>query len=344
MGYVDLAQDPAALRRIFVSLGLAGDGEPVQAAALTGGVSSGIYRVDLASGSYCLKQALPRLKVAKEWLVPVERVFSEIAWLRTVDGIVPGHVPRVLGQDDATKSFVMPFLGADFHNWKAGMLAGRVDPATARQVGDVLGRIHAATAHNASLAQRFATDDNFHAIRLEPYLVETSRVHPALAPQLLATVERTAGTRRVLVHGDVSPKNIMVGPVSSVQGPVLLDAECAWYGDPAFDLAFCLNHFLLKAAHLPAHAPALLASYRALADAYFAHVAFEPVADLETRAALLLPGLTLARVDGKSPVEYLGEPARQAVRAAAIALLQGAPTPPTRLQDIASRWAQKFSP
>lgn len=324
------------MRRIFVSLGLARDDEEVTAVALTGGVSSGIYRVDLQSGSYCLKQALPRLKVAKEWNVPVERVFAEIDWLRTVGRIVPGYVPRVLGQDDASKSFVMEFLGPEYRNWKAAMLAGQVEAGVARAVGDMLGRIHAATADDAALAARFATDDNFHAIRLEPYLVETARVHPALASRLLAMVERTAATRRVLVHGDVSPKNIMAGP----QGPVLLDAECAWFGDPAFDVAFCLNHFLLKAAHLPAHLEALMASYRAFAQAYMAHVAWEPAAALEPRVAALLPGLALARVDGKSPVEYLGVPQRDAVRRTAISLLQNEPA---TLEQIAVRWTREFS-
>ncbi|WP_298929448.1 aminoglycoside phosphotransferase family protein [uncultured Ramlibacter sp.] len=336
MAYVDLSQDAAALRRIFVALGLASADEDVQATALTGGVSSGIYRVDLASGRYCLKQALPQLKVAKEWKVPVERVFHEIAWLQAVDRIAPGHVPRVLGQDEASKSFVMPFLGTEYRNWKADMLAGNVDVATAQAVGDVLGRIHAATADDAALAARFATDANFHAIRLEPYLVETARVHPALAAGLLATVERTAATRRVLVHGDVSPKNILLGP----QGPVLLDAECAWFGDPAFDIAFCLNHFLLKTAHLPQHGAVLMDAYRAFHQAYFAHVGWEPPAALETRVATLLPGLTLARVDGKSPAEYLGAPQRDAVRAAAITLLQDAPT---TLETIAARWAREFA-
>ena len=145
----------------------------MQALPLGGGISSGIYRVDLRSGSYCVKQALPQLKVAKEWMVPVERVFSEIDYLRTVGRIVPGHVPRVLGQDDATKSFIMEFLGPEFRNWKAQLLAGDVDPQIANQVGDVLGRIHSATAGRSDIADRFATDDNFHAIRLEPYLVET---------------------------------------------------------------------------------------------------------------------------------------------------------------------------
>jgi aminoglycoside phosphotransferase (APT) family kinase protein len=335
MAYVDLSQDPAQVRRIFVSLGLARAGEEVAAIPLAGGVSSGIYRVDLQSGSYCLKQALPRLKVAKEWNVPVERVFAEIDWLRTVGFIVPGHVPRVLGQDDASKSFVMEFLGPEFRNWKSDMLGGRVDAGVAGAVGDVLGRIHAATADDAALAARFATDANFHSIRLEPYLVETARVHPALADVLLATVARTARNRRVLVHGDVSPKNVMVGP----HGPVLLDAECAWFGDPAFDLAFCLNHFLLKSAHMPARLDALMAGFGALKASYFARVAWEPQRDLETRVASLLPGLALARVDGKSPVEYLGEAQRDLVRTLAVKLLHGSAD---SLDVIAAFWAREL--
>ncbi|MDF2462359.1 MAG: hypothetical protein K0Q43_594 [Ramlibacter sp.] len=335
MAYVDLSQDAAAISRIFVTLGLAAADEPVHATALAGGVSSGIYRIDLCSGSYCLKQALPRLKVAKEWNVPVERVFAEIDWLQAAGRIAPGHVPRVLGQDDASKCFVMEFLGPEYHNWKSEMLAGHIDVAVARDVGDVLGRIHAATADDAALASRFATDANFYAIRLEPYLVETARVHPALSDTLLATVARTADTRRVLVHGDVSPKNIMIGP----NGPVLLDAECAWFGDPAFDLAFCLNHFLLKAAHMPQRIADLMASYRAFGDAYWPHVHWEPRAALEARVATLLPCLTLARVDGKSPVEYLGEPQREEVRRVAVVLLQDTPV---TLEGIAAHWAGEF--
>ena len=336
MAYADLSQDPGAIRRIFLTLGLAAGDEEVRALALTGGVSSGIYRVDLRSGRYCLKQALPKLKVSKDWQVPVDRVFAEIAWLRTAADIVPGRVPTVLGVDESTCSFVMPYLGAEFVNWKAELLAGRCDPHVASAVGAVLGRIHAATADRAELASRFATDANFHALRLEPYLLETARVHSRLAGQLEALARRTASTRRVLVHGDVSPKNVLLGP----DGPVLLDAECAWYGDPAFDVAFCLNHFLLKAAHRPTQAEPLLASFAAFADAYRPHVQWEAATSLEGRVATLLPGLTLARVDGKSPVEYLDEAARGAVRAAAIRLLEAGVT---SLPSITRSWAQEFS-
>ena len=337
MPYVDLSCDPAAVRRIFVSLGLAQEHEEVNALPLAGGVSSGIYRVDLRSGSYCIKQALPQLKVSSEWTVPVERVFSEIDYLRTVGEIVPGHVPRVIGRDDATTSLVIEFLGPQFRNWKAQLLAGDIDAQVATQVGDVLGRIHSTTADRSDVARRFSTDDTFYAIRLEPYLVESSRRHPQLAEQLLALVTRTARTKRVLVHGDMSPKNILAGP----HGPVLIDAECAWFGDPAFDVAFCLNHFLLKALHLPQHADSLMACFSRMTRAYFAHVEWEPKGELEARVASLLPGLTLARVDGKSPVEYLAAAERDRVRALAITLLQRSPT---SLEAIAASWGEELVP
>jgi len=242
-------------------------------------------------------------------------------------------VPRVIGQDSETKSFVLEFLGPEFRNWKAQLLAGDIDAQTASDVGDMLGRIHAATADRPDIATRFATDDTFYAIRLEPYLVECSRRHPELAERLMMLVTRTAQTRRVLVHGDLSPKNILAGP----HGPVLIDAECAWFGDPAFDLAFCLNHFLLKCVARPQWAPGYLACYRAFAHAYLGGVTWELRDAIEVRIASLLPALLLARIDGKSPVEYMtAERDRQIVRNAACPLVAHAPA---RLEEIAVRWS-----
>jgi hypothetical protein len=152
---------------------------------------------------------------------------------------------------------------------------------------------------------------------------------------LLRLVTRTAQTRRVLVHGDVSPKNILVGP----DGPVLIDAECAWFGDPAFDVAFCLNHFFLKAAHMPQHMEALMRSVSMMTRTYLEHVNWEPPSQLEARVATLLPGLTLARIDGKSPVEYLDGPARAAVRALAITLLH---QQPQTVEEITTAWRQEL--
>src|SRR5207237_8776017 len=142
------------------------------------------------------------------------------------------------------------------------------EESTAQAAAARLIRTHAATALKREIAQEFATDASFYAIRLEPYLVATGRAHRDLKDRLAALVAVTASTRRALVHGDVSPKNILVGP----RGPVFIDAECAWYGDPAFDAAFCLNHLLLKCVWQPQHAPAYLACFDRFAATYFAGV------------------------------------------------------------------------
>jgi aminoglycoside phosphotransferase (APT) family kinase protein len=216
--------------------------------------------------------------------------------------LFPETVPRILGRDDAAGMFFMSYLEPRTHPvWKAQLLQGHIDPAFAGQVGRILGQMHAATAHNAELAQRFQSDQEFHALRLEPYLLATALRHPALAARLHTIHQQTASCHVVLVHGDISPKNILMGP----HGPIFLDAECAWYGDPAFDLAFCLNHLLLKSVHMPQHQVLLSDSFTQLSQAYLAQVNWEPVAVFEQRTAQLLPALLLARVDGKSPVEYL---------------------------------------
>ena len=135
------------------------------------------------------------------------------------------------------------------------------------------------------------------------------------------------------MHGDVSPKNILLG----ARGPVFLDAECAWFGDPAFDLAFCLNHLLLKTLWVPSAERELLASFDALVDAYLRGVDWEPAEAVERRAAHLLPALFLARIDGKSPVEYLTDDAsKNAVRRAARSMLQ---QPLDRLEGVRRAWA-----
>lgn len=306
------AAEPAARVEEFLRRhGLMQPGEEAALTPLTGGVSSDLWRVDLPGRTLCVKGALARLKVEQEWLAPLSRNRVEYDWLQFAGTVAPAQVPQVLAYDGDAGLFAMQFLPAeDYPVWKAELLAGKVDPVAAAAVGDLAGRLHAASAKDISTAATFATDDNFNALRIEPYFRATARANPDLDDRIdwLATV--TAGTHLAVVHGDVSPKNILLGP----HGPVLLDAECGWFGDPAFDVAFCLNHLLLKAVILPDHVELLHRSARLLLDSYAQHIDWELAADLMGRVAALLPLLTLARVDGASPVEYLSPLQRGQVR------------------------------
>jgi len=327
---------PTEFAQALRELGLAGN-ETLSGVPMTGGVSSDIWLVDTDKGPVCAKRALPKLRVAAEWLAPIERNLYEARWMQLADAAVPGSAPRVLGQHPALGVLVMNYLPPAEHPlWKQMLREGRAEAATAQAVGRTLAHIHAYSAVRPELAARFDTDAIFFDIRLEPYLLATAARHPDLAPALQDLVAQTQAHPCALVHGDVSPKNILVGP----QGPVLLDAECAWWGDPAFDLAFCLNHLLLKCLWNPQAQPAFLAAFDALAQAYLQGVDWEPRADVEQRAAALLPGLLLARVDGKSPVEYLTQEAqRDTVRRAARPLLQ---QPVRRLAEVGAAWCQEI--
>lgn len=325
----------SALRR----MGLLDAGPCPPLTPLTGGVSSDIWRVDLASGPACIKRALEQLRVSAEWHAPVERNRYELQWMVHAARIVPEAVPQILGADEELGMFVMRYLEpGEYPLWKQQLRAAIANRASAAEVGARIARIHAATAGDQEVAARFDTDDTFFAIRLDPYLLATARAHPELAAALEELVETTAGEKRALVHGDVSPKNLLMGPA----GPVFLDAECAWYGDPAFDLAFCLNHLLLKCLWVPAAGAAFLGCYRALAAAHLERVDWEDPRGFEARAARLLPGLLLARVDGKSPVEYLSdEDDKEKVRRVATRLLK---RPAAGLLEVASSWSSEIEP
>ena len=317
------------LRRV----GLLKAGERARLTPLTGGVSSDISLVEAGERRFCVKRALPRLKVAALWEAPIKRNAAEAAYMRAVARWLPHAVPRVLGEDAKAGWFAMGYLAPEDHPlWKTQLLAGIVEVDFAATVGRDLAIIHARSAADPTIPAAFANDDTFEAIRIEPYLRATGRAHLKLASRFDALALTTLATKRALVHGGISPKNILKGR----DGPVFLDAECAWFGDPAFDLAFCLNHLLLKGAREGAERARYNSGFLALARAYLAGVDWESADDLEARAGALLPALFLARIDGKSPVEYLTrESERAAVRRCAEPLVAD---PPPRLKDVADAW------
>ncbi len=288
----------AALR----GMGLIGKDESCAIRALPGGVSCDVFAVETDGRLFCVKRALDKLRVAVDWRAPPDRSHAEVAWMRLVAGIDPKWVPQILGEDRARHLFAMQYFPPETYTvWKSLLAAGRADAGFAAEVGEAVARIHAATAGREDIARAFANQAQFHALRIDAYLLHTTARHSDVAETIRALAQSIANARIALMHGDMSPKNILSGP----GGPVFLDAETCCYGDPAFDLAFCLNHLLLKAIWHPEHTTAYAASFAALKEAYFAKADWEEHAGLESRIAGLLAAFLLARIDGKSPVEYI---------------------------------------
>jgi aminoglycoside phosphotransferase (APT) family kinase protein len=308
-------------------------GPSARAKALAGGVSSRIYRVRDRARAFVVKSALARLRVASDWRSNPGRNRHEQLYLRYVGALFPQSVPRILFASSRHGYFGMEYFGAGFTNWKAALLRGECDPRVARQAMALLARIHASSRHRPDLARRFATTRNFRQLRTDPYLRTAARRHPALAACLEREADRLERTRECLVHGDFSPKNILIGD----RRLILLDCEVAWYGDPAFDVAFLLHHLCLKALR---HAPrerGLAALFAAAVRAYFGGFrgTGRPMAALDRRSARLVLMLLLARVDGKSPVEYLTAPKMEFVRRFVSGLLPGFDGP---LAEVRERW------
>lgn len=314
-------------------MGLYTSGGEIHLCPLSGGVSSLILRVDADGRRYCYKQSLAKLKVAADWYAPVDRNHAEVEWMRCVHDILPGITPLVLGEDCDSHAFAMTYHDpAQFPLWKTDLQTGKVNPQVAVDLANAMVALHSQTAKHANLAKQFANAPLFHALRIEPYLLATARAHPDVAEKLIRLALQTAAARIALIHGDVAPKNLLIG---GPHGVILLDAECATYGDPAFDLGFCLNHLMLKMAARLGDAPLLRESAIRMVKAYRTRIDWEPLDRFDARLIDLLPALMLARIDGKSPVEYLDEVARGRVRSFARAAIIA---PPETFEELSLRW------
>ena len=303
------------------------------AQSLGGGVSNVVVRVDTPgeSDGLVLKQSLPRLRVEQEWLADQERIYHEAASLQYLAKALPASaLPKVVHEDRANFLFVMTAAPSGGVNWKDALLAGNVDTAVAAQVGHLLGRIH---QHSCVTDDRipeelrqFADQHCFVQLRIDPYHRATAAVHPELADAMEIEAQRMLNRRLALVHGDYSPKNVIVSGCGAAAQVFLLDFEVAHLGNPVFDLAFMLNHLTLKAIHQPRMAGEYNAAARAFWSAYVDTAS--PVIDepdrLEYETVRQLGVLLLARIDGKSPAEYItGDHQKQQARNLAKGILSG---------------------
>jgi 5-methylthioribose kinase len=278
---------------------------------LSGGVSNIVLRVDIPGKSpFVIKQCRERLRVVMDWRARLERIWTERATLDLLHSILPeGTVPTVWFEDRPLYLFAMTCAPDDAVTWKTHLMAGQINPDIAALLGTILGTIHARAHEHPAMRETLSDTSLFEELRIDPYYRTAARAHPDIAPRidaLIAAMDQPAD-ERTLVLGDFSPKNILVHS----GGLILLDFECAHAGDPAFDLGFFLSHLVLKTIHAASSDKPLASRYLGLTSVFWRDyvnrrgIETAERARLVGRSILHVAACSLARVDGKSPVEYL---------------------------------------
>lgn len=328
-------EEPDHLVRYLRATGRLAADEQVRVQRLTGGVSNRTVLVERRGGEpWVLKQALARLRVEVDWFSDPERIHREAEGLRWLAGLLPpGSTPRLVFEDRDHHVLAMEAVPQPHENWKAMLLDGRLDAAHVRQFGALLGTLHRrASERDAAVREAFADRSFFESLRLEPFYAYAAEQVREAAPFLRGLIEETRACRLTLVHGDYSPKNILVRE----DRLILLDHEVIHFGDPAFDLGFSIAHLLSKAHHLPARRAAFAAAALVHWQAYLDALGAVPWrGGLEARAVRHAIACLLARVAGRSKLEYLDVGEKERQKSAAITL---AAQPPATVGDLVGRF------
>ncbi len=312
--------------------------EQISVQELPGGVSNVVLRVCRSgdkSEDFIVKQARPQLRVPEVWYCSVERNIGELGAMRICQRVLsrqtePSHqpvtTPQVLFEDRKNYLFAMTAAPVDHATWKSRLLAGDADPQIAAACGSLLAAIHRGTWHDPHVAEELGEPRFFDDLRIDPYYRHIARIDTRLAPRIDQLIQSLAQNRYCLVHGDFSPKNLLV----HATGMMLVDFEVGHFGDPAFDLGFFLSHLILKAFyHQPNHEPFLAltgAFWHAYRQKMETVLTPAQVEALMARAIENFAACSLARIDGKSKVEYLTDASRSsAVRSLATRMLEDPP-------------------
>jgi len=286
---------------------------PAHVEALGWGVSNVVLRITPDhSPPVVLKQSRELLRTRVEWRSRLDRIWREADVLRLLEQRVPGAAPRILYEDRPNYLIVMEAIDRDHVVWKEALLAGNVDLSLAETLGNLLARIHTVTWHDSVVAELLGDLRAFDELRLDAYYRRIATVHPALSPQLTELVEASRSRRHALVLADFSPKNILLVP----DGHKVVDFETGHYGDPPFDLGFFLTHLVLKGVRAAPEDDRCFTFAQRFWTAYATAMSprIATVPDYEALCVRHWAACLLARVDGKSPVDYLDERQQQLVR------------------------------
>jgi len=294
-----VAECPSHLRTVLQDLEFLLPGESPATTLIAASATTEVTAVDLAWGRVVIKRALA--DDPDETDAPAERAATEAAWLRLVNEIAPGATPELLGEHHASPSLILEWFDpARAPQWSERLASGDAEPTIAAAVGHLYGRLHAATAGRPAFADRFAAERAFRRLAVEPRFADAVIAHPDCADALRTASDTALRLRVALVHGGASPENILLGP----RGPVLLDGDCARYGDPAFDVGTLVTMLMLHAVR-PGTGRIARPALDALLATYLQHVTWEMPSLLIARVAALVPALLLAGIDGRARAPFI---------------------------------------
>ncbi len=337
--HLDIEQ-PGALVAYLRRTGRIGAREQPAVRVLSGGVSNRVVLLERPSGeSWVLKQALAKLRVRVDWYSSPERIHREALGLRWLERLAPqGTITPLVFEDHEHHLLAMHAVPEPHDNWKTLLLAGHLSRDHVTQAAQLLGEIHRrAWERRGELLPIFEDRSYFESLRLEPYYGYAAEQAPAATPFIESLIAETRDCRLTLVHGDYSPKNVLVHEGRLV----LLDHEVIHWGDPAFDIGFFLTHLLSKAHHLPAHREAFADAAELFWRVYSEVVGrVEWAAQLEPRTVRHTLGCLLARVAGRSQLEYLSEAERTRQREGVLALMLGAA--PVRVSELIHTFVERL--
>jgi 5-methylthioribose kinase len=276
---------------------------------LLGGVSNVVFRVETDDRLLVLKQSRPQLRTEAPWFSDLSRIFREIDVMEALHPTLPDVVPEVLFRDDENYAFVMSHAPTPCRDWRSILLRGEVLPEFGEKAGRILGAIHQWTHENRRAVEPFRNQTVFDQLRIDPFYRRVSERHPDLGRPIGALIEQLRSSTTALCHGDFSPKNLLLHRDSFT----LVDYETAHFGDPTFDIGFCLSHLFLKLIHLPPQWRKLRDTIRGFWHGYTSNIMFAPPEQLCEAGAGHLGACLLARVDGTSPAPYLKEEHKQEI-------------------------------
>ncbi|MBQ6427068.1 MAG: phosphotransferase [Clostridia bacterium] len=296
-------KDINVLEKYLAEKGLISNGSDHTITYCKGGVSGTVVYVDrVGKTPMIIKQALAQLKTKETWLCDPNRMGIEYDSNRIYHELMPENAPEVYFYDEENYIYGREAVPDDCQMWKADLMSGLLDFQVAEKSIRTLVTVHNRCAGDEAVRERFGDKEVFYNLRINPYIEFTVNKYPEWNEDARKVISLLMDSGISLVHGDYSPKNIMV---TKGRGISVLDYEVAHYGHPAFDLAFFSNHFILKSIRFPEIRDAYLSMLEYMVGIYMREMTFMDRSEMENATLSVLRFLLIARIDGKSPVEYL---------------------------------------